>query len=52
MLENKGGKLVPFREGWNWDHPTLLKSVEAIARLPFKWVCTAHGSPIERGDLI
>lgn len=50
LVENKKGKLIPYPKGWNWDNAALLKSFDKVARIPFKWVCPAHGSPVERGN--
>lgn len=34
----------------NWDTDLSLESARKIADLPFKWVCPAHGEPVERGN--
>ena len=53
LIENKKGKLIPYPEGWNWDNSAMLQSFDKVARLSFKWVCPAHGEPVERGvDLL
>lgn len=49
LVASKKGKLTPF-PNMNWDQALLKKSIENIANLPFKWVCPAHGKPMERGE--
>lgn len=34
-----------------WDTTLEKESVRQAAALPFRWVCPAHGSPLERGNL-
>ncbi len=48
LVKNIDGKLVAY-PNLNWDVAQLKESIEKIAELPFKWVCPAHGEPIERG---
>lgn len=48
LVKNKNGKLIIY-PNMNWDKAKLKESVGKVAHLPFKWVCVAHGEPIERG---
>ncbi len=48
LVKNKNGKLIAY-PNLNWDVSKLKESIGKVAHLPFKWVCVAHGEPIERG---
>lgn len=41
-------KIEPY-PNMNWDEVILKNSIKSIAHIPFKWVCPAHGIPVERG---
>lgn len=49
LVDNRKGKLRPY-PNMNWDEGLLLKSIKSISNISFKWVCPAHGKPIERGN--
>lgn len=51
LVENKGGSLIPYPALWNWNTPMMKKSITDVSGYPFKWVCPAHGRPVERGML-
>ncbi len=34
-----------------WDTALVKESARKIAAFPFRWVCPAHGAPVERGNL-
>lgn len=34
----------------NWDMDILKESIRKVAPYSFRWVCPAHGTPLERGD--
>lgn len=51
LVENKNGKLLPYPSGWNWENGLLMDSIELVSRYSFKWVCPAHGEPIEKSCL-
>lgn len=48
LVKNKNGKLIPY-PNLNWDVAKLKESIGKVGQLSFKWVCVAHGEPIERG---
>ena len=35
-----------------WNMPMLLQSIKKVAPLSFRWVCPAHGMPLERSGLL
>lgn len=49
LVDSRKGKIRPY-PNMNWDTDLLMKSVKSIGQIPFKWVCPAHGKPIERGS--
>lgn len=40
LLENKHGKLRPYPVTWNWNQSSM--------HIPFRWLCPAHGKPVEK----
>lgn len=50
LVENKKGSLTPYPSFWNWDSAALQKAIKDISDYDFKWICPAHGKPIERAD--
>jgi len=44
LLRNSEGVLRP--PGWNWNNEMMQQSLAKIVDYPFKWVCPAHGRPI------
>ncbi len=51
LVRTSPEKIKPLASFMNWNDPVLRKSQEEIGKLPFKWICPAHGIPIERGKL-
>lgn len=51
LLHVSRGQLEPYPAFWNWDTPALMESIKRIAPLPFKWICPAHGKPVEKDAL-
>lgn len=49
LVDSRKGKIRPY-PNMNWDKDLLMKSIKSIGQIPFKWVCPAHGRPIERGN--
>ncbi len=49
LVKCKSGKLIAF-PNMNFDEELLRKSIKSITSIPFKWVCPAHGEPVERGN--
>lgn len=47
LVKSKKGNLIPY-PNMNWDETMLKDSIKGIAKIPFKWVCPAHGKPVER----
>ena len=50
LIKSKKGVLVPY-PNMNWSEIKLMESIERIGKLPFKWICPAHGEPVERDNL-
>jgi glyoxylase-like metal-dependent hydrolase (beta-lactamase superfamily II) len=50
LVRTSKGQIKPMRSFMNWDTDLSLESAREIADLPFKWVCPAHGEPVERND--
>jgi hypothetical protein len=34
-----------------WDKAALKRSLSEVKGYTFAWVCTAHGEPVQRGNL-
>jgi glyoxylase-like metal-dependent hydrolase (beta-lactamase superfamily II) len=49
MLMN--GQLRPTAALLNSNTDQLRESIRMMASYSFRWICPAHGSPVERGDL-
>lgn len=47
LVENKKGKLRPYPSLWNWNNSIMMESIKKISNLNFKWICPAHGIPME-----
>ena len=47
LLENKNGRLIPYPPPWNWDDSLMLESINKISQIPYKWICPAHGKPMQ-----
>lgn len=48
LVKSEKGRLIPY-PNLNWDEDKLMESIKKVTGLQFKWVCTAHGIPMERG---
>ncbi|VBB07550.1 metallo-beta-lactamase [Lucifera butyrica] len=48
LVHLKKGRLEPYPSFWNWDTSALMDSISKIAPLSFKWICPAHGTPLEK----
>lgn len=51
LIKNEKGQLVPYPSNWNWNTDLLKESIAKLNTYSFKWICPAHGQPIERNDL-
>lgn len=52
LVETQKSLIKPYLHPlMTWDKNKLLESIEKMAPLPFKWVCPAHGSPVERSGI-
>jgi glyoxylase-like metal-dependent hydrolase (beta-lactamase superfamily II) len=52
LVKTKTGLIKPYLHPlMTWDRDKLLESVKKVVPLPFKWVCPAHGSPVERSGI-
>lgn len=48
LIENKHGKLRPYPAAWNWNQSAMQESLNKVADIPFRWLCPAHGKPVEK----
>ena len=49
LVDSRKGILRPY-PNMNWNEALLMESIKNISHLQFKWVCPAHGIPVERGS--
>lgn len=50
LIKYKDGKPAPYPSAWNWDQTQIRESFEKISAVPFRWLCPAHGEPMEIKD--
>ncbi len=50
LVRTSKGQIEPMQSFINWDTDLSLGSIKIIGDLPFKWICPAHGEPVERTD--
>ncbi|NSW92772.1 MAG: MBL fold metallo-hydrolase [Firmicutes bacterium] len=43
-----GGRLKPLPAFMNWDMSALKDPIRMLNAFPFRWICPAHGKPVER----
>lgn len=48
LLNNRGGGFSLMAPYMNWDNALALESARKVESLSFKWVCPAHGVPVQR----
>lgn len=51
LVTTRQGKLKPSPSFLTWDRAELQRSLRAVGKQPFDWICPAHGEPVRRGDL-
>lgn len=51
ILKTSKGQLEPMKSFMNWNTPILKESIKKLNDFHFKWICPAHGEPIEK-DMI
>ncbi len=51
LVRTMRGKLKPSPGLLTTDKIALQRSIQEVGKLPFKWVCPAHGNPILRATL-
>jgi glyoxylase-like metal-dependent hydrolase (beta-lactamase superfamily II) len=51
LVRSRRGKLQPQPPIATWDKAALKRSLSAVGRFSFTWVCPAHGEPVRRGNL-
>lgn len=51
LVTSSKGKLKATPAFLNWDKQELRRSIRQVASRPFDWVCPAHGTPVQRGNL-
>ncbi|GHO50557.1 MBL fold metallo-hydrolase [Ktedonospora formicarum] len=51
LVMSKKGKLQPASAFLTWDKAILKRSLSEVKHFSFTWVCTAHGEPVQRGNL-
>ena len=49
LVTTRGGQIAPSPGMMTWDKKTSAESVKKVMALSFKWICPAHGMPVERG---
>lgn len=50
LVRTSNGQIGPMKSFMNWDTDLAMESIKKVADLPFKWVCPAHGEPVERDN--
>lgn len=50
LIRTVDGEIGSTYSFMNLDHDLSKESLKKIVDLPFKWICPAHGEPIERGN--
>lgn len=48
LVRTSNGEIEPMASFINWDTDLSMESIRKVGDLPFKWVCPAHGEPVER----
>jgi glyoxylase-like metal-dependent hydrolase (beta-lactamase superfamily II) len=51
LIRTGKGQIKPSPGLMTWDSSLALQSIRQMGQYSFRWVCPAHGIPIERGDL-
>ena len=51
LVMSKKGKLHPAPASLTWSKAALKRSLSEVKHFSFAWVCTAHGEPVQRGNL-
>lgn len=51
LVMSKKGKLHPAPAYLTWSKAALKRSLSEVKHFSFAWVCTAHGEPVQRGNL-
>jgi glyoxylase-like metal-dependent hydrolase (beta-lactamase superfamily II) len=52
LVAVNNGQIKPSPAVMTWNMPLLLQSMEKVRVYPFRWVCPAHGMPVERGSML
>ncbi len=50
LIRTSNGQIGPMKSFMNWNTEISRDSIKKISDLNFKWVCPAHGEPVERND--
>ena len=51
LVRSSNGALKPSPGLMTWDSPLVTQSIRQMGQVSFRWVCPAHGVPIERGGI-
>ncbi|QQE77805.1 MBL fold metallo-hydrolase [Alicyclobacillus sp. SO9] len=51
LVTSSKGKLKATPGFLNWNKGELKQSIRTVGKLSFDWVCPAHGTPVQRGNL-
>lgn len=51
LIRTSSDKIKPMMSIMNWNESLIGESIAKIDELSFKWICPAHGVPIEKGNL-
>ncbi len=47
LFRTSNGQIGPMRSFMNWNTDLSMESIKKVADLHFKWLCPAHGKPVE-----
>lgn len=50
LLKVKDGDIKLMPKIMNWNEDEVKKSISILKELDFKWLCPAHGEPVENGE--
>ena len=50
LVGSRDGVIKPSPGIMTWDSTLALQSIRQVGQYSFKWVCPAHGVPVQRGD--
>jgi len=51
LLRTSKGNLEPMKSFMNWNTSILNESIKKLNDLNFKWICPAHGEPVQKDSV-